>query len=409
MQVKPFTCLRPAPKVASQVAALPYDVFSREEAKAYVADKPLSFLNIDRPETQFPADQDMYAPEVYAKAREMLEARVADGTFVHDGQRCYYLYRLTWRGRSQTGLVACCAVDDYLDGTIKRHENTRPEKERDRIAHIQALDAQTGPIFLAYRDDYALNVILGAASAAQPLYDFADDDVHETVWRISRAEAVEAIEAAFSTIDCAYIADGHHRAASAVKAALAKREGRDVLTGAEPFNYFLSVLFPQSQLEILPYNRVIADTNGLDEGSLLERLEDAGFVVGEASETAIEPSQAGHFGMRAFGCWRALSVDPASIGDDPVSSLDVSILQDRVLNPILGIADPATDSRIEFVGGIRGTDELETRAGADGIAFTLHATTIEQLMAVADAGLLMPPKSTWFEPKLRSGLFVHRI
>ena len=410
MHAEPFTCLRPAPAVAADVAALPYDVYDRAEAKAAVAGRPLSFLNIDRPETQFPDDQDMYAPEVYAKAAELLRDELANGTFVRDGVPCYYLYRLVWRGRTQTGIVACCSVDDYEDGTIKRHENTRADKEADRIRHIQALDAQTGPIFLAYRDSLALDVIVSAATSAQPLYDFeADDGVRHTVWRVSRPDAVEAIEATFERIPCAYIADGHHRAASAVKAALAKRAANPGNVGVEPYNSFLSVLFPAGQLQILPYNRVVADTNGLGAEGLVEACERVGLVVGPEREAPVEPACAGRFGMYVGGSWRELSVDPASVGDDPVASLDASVLQDRLLGPVLGIADPRTDPRISFVGGIRGTDELERRAGEEGVAFALHATSIEQLMAVADAGLLMPPKSTWFEPKLRSGLFVHRI
>ena len=416
MKALPFPCIRPVPEHAAEVAALPYDVFDREEAAAYVAARPLSFLNIDRPETQFAPDHDMYAPEVYAKAAELLQARIADGTYTQDGRRAYYLYELTWRGRTQTGLVAVCSIDEYENGTIKRHELTREEKERDRIEHIRALGCQTGPIFLTYRDEPVLDTILNAAKQAYPLYDFTDDEqVTQRVWEVSRPESVEAIQAMFDRIPCAYIADGHHRAASAVKVGMQMRDEAKAAgthTGREPFNWFLAVLFPATQLEILPSNRVVADRAGLGVQELLSRIEAAGFDV-RGVGGAVEPTQAGHMGMFADGRWWELSYSEGLAQQvaaaDPVASLDVSVLQERVLAPILKIDDPRTDSRIAFVGGIRGTDELERRAGAEGVAFSMHATGIGQLLAVADAGLLMPPKSTWFEPKLRSGLFIHRI
>ena len=415
MKALPFPCIRPVPEHAADVAALPYDVFDREEAAAYVADKPLSFLNIDRPETQFEPDHDMYAPEVYEKAAVLLHDRIADRTYVQDGTRAYYLYELTWRGRTQTGLVAVCSIDEYENGTIKRHENTRAEKERDRIEHIRALGCQTGPIFLTYRDEPVLDFILNAAKQATPLYDIVDDDVHQVVWEVKRPDSVEAIQAMFDRIPCAYIADGHHRAASAVKVGLQMRDeakAAGTYTGREPFNWFLSVLFPASQLAILPYNRVVADRRGLTVDELVARIEEAGFTAEEAAEP-VKPEVAGEVGMYADGRWwklaygEALAAEVAEAG--PVEALDVSVLQDRVLAPVLGVGDPRTDPRIAFVGGIRGTEELERRAGTEGVAFSMHATSIDQLLAVADADLLMPPKSTWFEPKLRSGLFIHRI
>ena len=416
MKALPFPCIRPVPEHAAEVAALPYDVFDRAEARKAVTGHPLSFLNIDRPETQFPADADMYAPEVYAKAAELLRERLSDGTYMRDGRRAYYLYELTWQGRTQTGLVAVCGIDEYEDGTIKRHELTREEKERDRIEHIRALGCQTGPIFLTYRDEPVLDIILGAAKQATPLYDFTDEEgVHQTAWEVSRSDSVEAIAAMFDRIPCAYIADGHHRAASAVKVGLQMREeakAAGTYTGREPFNYFLSVLFPASQLTILPYNRVVADRRGLSIAELLGCVAEAGFTVEEA-DGAVEPAQAGEIGMYTDGRWWKLGFSPALAEEvtaaNPVSALDVSVLQDRVLTPVLGIGDPRLDPRISFVGGIRGTDELERRAGTEGVAFSMHATGIDQLLAVADAGLLMPPKSTWFEPKLRSGLFIHQI
>ena len=447
MRALPFPCIRPVPEHAAEVAALPYDVFDRGEAAEYVEDRPLSFLNIDRPETQFPADQDMYAPEVYARGAELLHEHLEDGTFVEDRNLAYYIYRLAWEGRAQTGIVCVCAVDEFESGVIKRHELTREDKERDRIEHIEALGCQTGPIFLTYRDQPVLDMIVGAATTSTPLYDFADESgVRQTVWEVVRHDAVDALRAMLGTIPCAYIADGHHRAASAVKVARRMREearAAGTYTGKEPFNYVLSVLFPASQLTILPYNRVVSDRNGLDTYELLEVLSGAGFGIVEA-EGPVEPREHGVFGMYTDGTWYELRADDpnprvyatenagngfnaemGSAQDDkrrnggssqdsgessnPANSLDCSILQSCILSPIFGIKDPRTDPRISFVGGIRGTEELECKAGAEGVAFTMCATSIDQLLAVADAGEVMPPKSTWFEPKLRSGLFIHRI
>ena len=455
MRALPFPCIRPVPEHAAEVAALPYDVFDRAEAAAYVADRPLSFLNIDRPETQFAPEQDMYAPEVYERGAALLRERIEDGTLVEDRNLSYYIYELSWEGRTQTGIVAVCSVDEYEQGVIKRHELTREEKERDRIEHIGALGCQTGPIFLAYRDQPVLDMIVGAAKTSTPLYAFTDEDgVRQTVWEVVRRDAVDALHAMLGQIPCAYIADGHHRAASAVRVAQRMREearAAGTYTGKEPFNYFLSVLFPASQLTILPYNRVVADRNGLSTYELLEVLHGAGFGIVE-SPVPVEPRERGVFGMYTDGTWYELRADQpdarayaestgggtggeasearvadaseALVGDapssgdsdacacaasNPVDDLDVSILQTCILAPIFGIDDPRTDERITFVGGIRGTEELERRAGAEGVAFTLCATGIDQLLAVADAGLVMPPKSTWFEPKLRSGLFIHRI
>ena len=421
MIARPFPCLRPAPGVAAQVAALPYDVYDRAEAREAVAGRPLSFLNVDRPETQFPPEQDMYAPEVYARAREVLDGWAADGTLVADDEPCYYLYRLEAAGRAQSGFVACCSVDDYLDGTIRRHENTRAEKELDRIRHIEALDAQTGPIFLAFRGTDELARLSEQVQGREPLYDFAaDDGVRHTVWRVGDPTEVAAVEGAFAQVPHAYIADGHHRAASAVKVGLARREAAgDACDGTEPYNFFLSVLFPADELAILPYHRVMCDL-GLDEAGAPRSPERflsdacaAGFTV-TASETPVQPAadEPGTFGMYLAGGWWHLFApeeDGATMAD-PVASLDVSRLQARLLGPVLGIEDPRTDPRVSFVGGVRGLGELERRASeTGGVAFAVRATTVGELLAVADAGLLMPPKSTWFEPKLRSGLFVHRI
>lgn len=426
MIVKPFAAVRPTASVADQVAALPYDVYDRAEAVAAVDGEPLSFLNIDRPETQFPADADMYAPEVYAKARELFDARRADGTFVTEPAPCFYLYELTMGGRSQTGVVACCAIDDYLENVIKKHENTLEKKELDRIRHIDALDAQTGPIFLTYRDSDAIDILVAAVKKTAPLYDFAGEDgVTHRVWRMAAAseetacsQAYAGLVAAFAKVPCAYIADGHHRAASAVKVGLARREANPGYDGTKEFNYFMSVLFPASQLSILAYNRVVRDLNGLTKDEFLNALagENGPFEIIHKQESQLEPIDKGAVGMYLDREWYGLGVKPEFENSDPVEGLDVSILQEKVLAPILGIGDPRTDERIEFVGGIRGLRELERKvnridARGDGpaVAFAMFPTSIDELLNVADAGRLMPPKSTWFEPKLRSGLFAHLI
>lgn len=426
MIVKPFAAVRPTASVAAQVAALPYDVYDRAEAVAAVDGEPLSFLNIDRPETQFSADVDMYAPEVYAKARELFDARRADGTFVTEPAPCFYLYELTMNERSQTGVVACCAIDDYLENVIKKHENTLEKKELDRIRHIDALDAQTGPIFLTYRDSDAIDILVAAVKKTAPLYDFAGEDgVTHRVWRMAAAseetacsQAYAGLVAAFAKVPCAYIADGHHRAASAVKVGLARREANPGYDGTEEFNYFMSVLFPASQLSILAYNRVVRDLNGLTKDEFLNALagENGPFEIIHTQESQLEPIDKGAVGMYLDREWYGLGVKPEFESSDPVEGLDVSILQEKVLAPILGIGDPRTDGRIEFVGGIRGLRELERKvnridARGDGlaVAFAMFPTSIDELLNVADAGRLMPPKSTWFEPKLRSGLFSHLI
>lgn len=426
MIVKPFAAVRPTASVADQVAALPYDAYDRVEAVAAVDGEPLSFLNIDRPETQFSADVDMYAPEVYAKARELFDARRADGTFVTEPAPCFYLYELTMNERSQTGVVACCAIDDYLENVIKKHENTLEKKELDRIRHIDALDAQTGPIFLTYRDSDAIDILVAAVKKTAPLYDFAGEDgVTHRVWRMAAAseetacsQAYAGLVAAFAKVPCAYIADGHHRAASAVKVGLARREANPGYDGTEEFNYFMSVLFPASQLSILAYNRVVRDLNGLTKDEFLNALagENGPFEIIHKQESQLEPIDKGAVGMYLDREWYGLGVKPEFESSDPVEGLDVSILQEKVLAPILGIGDPRTDGRIEFVGGIRGLRELERKvnridARGDGpaVAFAMFPTSIDELLNVADAGRLMPPKSTWFEPKLRSGLFAHLI
>lgn len=408
--IKPFKCVRPAEEYAADVAALPYDVYNRQEAKKAVEGKPLSFLNIDRAETQFDDSVDTYADCVYDKAKELLESEIAKGIFVQDEDAAYYIYELTMDGRSQTGIVACASIDDYLENRIKKHEKTRADKEEDRINHVDRTSAQTGPIFLAYRVNDIINRIVDANKASKPLYDFTSDDgIRHTVWKISDADDVRQIREAFDSINSIYIADGHHRAASAVKVGLKRREANPGYTGDEEFNYFLSVLFPDEQLMIMPYNRVVKDLNGYSNDEFIDAVSKY-FTVEEKGHRAFYPEQKGSFGMYLDGTWYLLTAKESIMSEDPVDGLDVAILQDYLLTPILGIGDPRVDKRIDFVGGIRGLDELERRADSDmKLAFSMYPTSIGELFDVADADMLMPPKSTWFEPKLRSGLFIHRI
>lgn len=408
--VKPFCAVRPSAEAASQVAALPYDVYNRKEACEAVKGNPLSFLNIDRAETQFGEDVDMYADCVYEKAKELLEKRMADGTFIRDEIPCYYIYQQTMNGRSQTGLVACSSIDDYLNHVVKKHENTREEKEQDRIRHVDTTDAHTGPIFLAYRAKEELNRIIHRITTGHPLYDFvSEDNVEHRVWKIAAPGPIKEIEEAFLDVEATYIADGHHRAASAVKVGLMRREENPGYTGEEAFNYFLSVLFPDEQLMIMPYNRVVADLNGMSSEEFLEKISRC-FVVKEEGMIPYSPDKKGKFGMYLNRKWYSLEAKEELGTDDPVDGLDVSILQNALLGPILGIGDPRTDKRIDFIGGIRGLKELEYRTEEDmAVGFALYPTSIQELLDVADANRLMPPKSTWFEPKLRSGLFIHLL
>ena len=408
--VKPFICIRPAKENAAKVASLPYDVYNRKEACAAVAGNPVSFLNIDRAETQFSDDVDTYADCVYEKARELLDTQIAEGVYVTDAGDHYYLYELTMDGRSQTGIVACSSIDDYVNGVVKKHENTREDKELDRIRHVDTVNAQTGPIFLAYRQNETLKAIVAEEKAKPVLYDFVSDDgIRHRVWKIDDPAQTAAIEAAFAAIPATYIADGHHRAASAVKVGLKRRAENPGYTGEEPFNYFLSVLFPDEGLMILPYNRVVKDLNGMSREQFFEAVKGK-FELEEIGKEPYAPAEKGTFGMYLDNTWYALKVLPQYRSTDPVKGLDVSILQDQLLGPVLGIGDPRTDKRIDFIGGIRGLKELERRVREDmEIAFSMYPTSIKELLAVADAGLLMPPKSTWFEPKLRSGLFIHKL
>ncbi len=400
MHVEPITCLRPTPESVAEFAALPYDVFTDEEARAYVREHPTSFLAIDRPETGFEEGHDPYAPEVYEHAKQLLRERQLDRMLMPDEKPCFYLYELSTETHSQMGVMCGIAVNDYLDGTIRQHELTLAAKEQDRVNHIKTLRAQTGPVFLAYEDSMAIDIILDAAKQGTPLYDFmGPDGVRQRVWRIARDVAVGAIQVAFGTVRHAYIADGHHRAAAAARICQERRaEGREG-TAADAF---LGVLFPASQLEIFPYDRIVADTAGLSEEELLAAIDAAGFTCGEPSVDATLPTAKGTYAMYAFGSWRTLTLK------EPVQKLDVESLQEKILAPVLGINEPRTDSRISFAGNAQAA-ELENLAGENGIAFALFPTSMAELMAISDAGGLMPPKSTWFEPKLLSGLAIRRI
>lgn len=408
--VRPFSCVRPAAEHAAEIAALPYDVYNREEAKREVKSHPLSFLAIDRPETGFPDTADMYAPEVYAHAKDLFEQWVKNGNYVEDPNETYYLYELTMNDHSQTGIVACSSVDDYVNGVIKKHENTREEKELDRIRHIDVMDAQSGPIFLAYRPVKRLKELVALAKEENPLYNFiSEDGIRHRVWKIGSGDMIKEIREEFEKLPATYIADGHHRAASAVKVALKRRAEHPDAPKDASFNYFLSVLFSEDELTILPYNRVVWDLNGHSEEGLLKEASKLFEVSGPLKE-AVEPKERGEVGMYLGGTWYDLKLKAGVRPDDPVKGLDVSVLQEKFLAPVLGIGDPRTDKRIDFVGGIRGVKELERRCEADmKIAFSMYPTSMEELLSVADAGLLMPPKSTWFEPKLRSGIFIHRL
>ena len=408
-QMLPFRAYLPAAGLEKRMSALPYDVYDRREARVEALKDPLSFLNIDRPETQFDPQQDIYAPEVYRKARQMLDERREKGLYVQDPEPCFYLYELTMNQRSQTGIVACASVDDYLSGSIRKHENTREDKELDRINHVDVCGAQTGPIFLAYRSDEVLAGLIREMKLRPALFDFTSDDgIRHRGWRIDQTGFQRTIRERFGQMKSVYIADGHHRAASAVKVALKRRQGRVDPGERTESDYFLSVLFSEDELMIMDYNRVVRDLNGHSQEELLLLLSQKCEMNRE--DQPVHPCQKGEMGMYLAGNWYRLSFREEYFSSDPVEGLDVSLLQKEILTPLLGIKDPRTDERIRFVGGIRGLKELEKDVDeCGGVAFSMYPTSIQELFDVADAGRLMPPKSTWFEPKLRSGLFIHEF
>ena len=407
MRINPFTAAHPQPNRASQVACVPYDVINTAEARELAAGLPHSFLHVIRSEIDLPDSVDHYDDRVYAKARENLSRFMRDGTLVKDSQPRMFLYRQVMNHRAQVGLVCCCHVDDYLSDVIKKHEKTRKDKEDDRTRHVLELNAHAEPVFLAYRDIAAIDDLVESDSNDRPMFHFiAKDGVTHTVWPVRNAKAYVD---AFAKVPLAYIADGHHRSASAARAGAERRAGNPRHTGAEEYNWFLAVLFPASQLTIMPYNRVVKDLNGRTPIQFIDALRKVGGVSPTGNPS---PAASGQACVYVDHHWHLLEFDPRSIDrSDPIRALDVSLLEERVLRPMLGISDVRTDKRIDFIGGIRGAAELEKRVntGEMAVAFSMYPTTMQQLMAVSDAGAIMPPKSTWFEPKLRSGLFVHMM
>ncbi len=401
--VKPFPALRPKPELAARICELPYDVMSSDEARQVAAGNPLSFLHVSKPEIDLPPSTNPYAPEVYAKGTENFEKLIAQGALRQDAKPCFYLYRQIMGRHSQIGLVAAASCDEYLRGVIKKHELTRPDKEDDRIRHIEALNSQTGPVFLTYRAVPPLDKFVAKVTSGKPDVDFtARDDVRHTAWTVSEATGIRFIEAEFARLPCLYIADGHHRSAAAGRI-FQKRKGNGQSVG------FLAVIFPHNQMQIMPYNRVLKDLHGLTPEQLLQKL-DAVFILKPGGSG--KPARKHELGLYLAGKWHTLTFRPQfAATSDPIEELDVTLLQKYVLDPILGIDDPRTSRRINFVGGIRGTAELEklVNAGEGVCAFSMYPTSIEDLMTIADAGGIMPPKSTWFEPKLRDAMFCHMI
>lgn len=414
--VKAFKGIRPVEELASKIAALPYDVMNSDEAREMVIGNPHSFLHIDRPEIDLDPSIDIHDPKVYEKARENLDSMISTGEFVQDEQPCLYIYRQIMNGRSQTGIVFCASIDDYMNNIIKKHEFTRADKEQDRINHVDYCDANTGPIFLTYKEDQIASEIIEAwienESKRKPVYNFvAEDGIAHIVWVIDNEIIISELVDLFKEIDYLYIADGHHRSASAVKVGLKRRAENPNYTGDEEFNYFLAVAFPDNDLMVMDYNRVVKDLNGLTKDELIEKLKEKFVVTESTSEEPLKPAKKHTFGMYVEDKWYLLEAkDGIYNSDDPIDSLDVAILQNNVLTPILGIEDVRTSDRIDFIGGIRGLKELEKRVHSDmKIAFSMYPTEVHDIMDVADIGEVMPPKSTWFEPKLRSGLFVHKL
>lgn len=405
-----FRAFRPAKEFQSLIPALPYDVMSSEEAREEVKGNPYSFLHIDKAEIDLPLDTDLYDDAVYEKAKENLLKLENSGALVQDKEPCFYIYKQVMNGRSQIGLAGCASIDDYINNVIKKHEHTLAKKEVDRIRHVEACDANTGPIFLTYRNREDINATVDNwIENHSPVYDFVSGGVEQTVWCVDDKETVKSLSKCFDKVESMYIADGHHRCASAVKVGEYYREKHPDYNGDEEFNFFLAIAFPDNQLEIMDYNRVVKELNGMTVEDFLVNVSKS-FTVTE-KECAFHPSKRHTFAMYVDSKWYELQAKPEIVDEtDPVKSLDVSILQNNLLAPVLGIINPKTDDRIDFVGGIRGLKELEKRAETDmRLAFAMHPTTIEELMKIADAGLIMPPKSTWFEPKPLSGLFIHHL
>ncbi|MBE6740674.1 MAG: DUF1015 domain-containing protein [Ruminococcaceae bacterium] len=407
---KAFRAFRPAEENQALIPALPYDVMNTEEAREMVKGNPLSFLHVDKAQIDFEKGFDQYSQQVYDKARENLLALENSGKMIQDENPCLYIYRQVMNGRSQTGIVGCASIDDYKNNIIKKHEYTLAVKEQDRVNHVDACDANTGPIFLTYRNDHEINAIVNEwIRNHESTYDFTSGGVKQTVWVVDNENTVALLQSLFDKVSALYIADGHHRCASAVRVGDMRRKANPNYTGDEEFNYFLAVAFPDEELAIMDYNRVVKDLNGLSKEEYFEKISEK-FAVSKL-EGQLKPSEKHSFSMYIDGEWFLLRAKNCTYdANDPVNRLDVSILQNNLLDPILGIKDPKNDDRIAFIGGIRGLDELERRANSDmKVAFAMFPTTIDDLMSIADADKIMPPKSTWFEPKLLSGLFIHHL
>lgn len=408
--IRPFKGIRPIKELANKIAALPYDVMDSDEAREMVKGNPYSFLHVDKAEIDLPNDIDAYDDRVYEKAKENLDKMIEKGYYIEDEKPKFYIYRQVMKGRSQVGLVGCASIDDYTNNIIKKHELTREDKEIDRINHVYKCEAHTGPIFLTYRANKNISNIINEWMKREPVYDFkSEDGVSHTVWIIEDECIVNKISELFKSVEYLYIADGHHRSASAVKVGHIKRAENEEYTGDEEFNYFLSISYPDSELEVLDYNRTVKDLNGLSKEEFLNKVSE-NFIVTKSNEQ-VKPKEKHTFGMYLEKQWYLLEARNGIFNpDDPVDQLDVSILQNNLLKPILGIDDPRKSKRIKFVGGIRGLRELERRADTDmKVSFSMYATTTDDIMDIADSGRIMPPKSTWFEPKPRSGLFIHKF
>ncbi len=410
--VKPFRAIRPGKEYAHQVISLPYDVMNREEAAKMAEENPYSFLHICRSEIDLPQVENPYTEQVYNKAKKNIEGYLADGVLIREEKPLLYVYRQVMDGRAQTGIVGCVSIDEYVNNTIKKHEFTRVEKELDRINHFDYCDMNTEPVFLTYRDDKRLRTMIEDWTRNhEPEYDFVTNDgIGHSLWAITDQETVGALTALFDEIDSLYIADGHHRSASAVKVGQKRREEHPEYTGEEEFNFFMAVIFPDADLKIFDYNRVVKDLNGMSEKEFLDKISE-NFAVEQAVESTYRPEAKHVFAMYLNNQWYKLTAKAEIVCDeDVIKCLDVSILQEHLLDPVLGIVDPRTDKRIDFVGGIRGLSELERRVNKDmKVAFALYPVSISDLLAVSDKNMVMPPKSTWFEPKLGSGLFMHEL
>lgn len=411
---KPFRALRPVPSRAAEIASPPYDVMDSDEARIEVQKHPLSFIHVEKPEVDLAPGTDLYDPAVYAKARENLDKYSLQGLMEQDETPMFYIYRQTMDGREQNGLVGLTSVDEYMEGKIKKHEFTRADKEADRIRHVDACDAHASPVFFTYRQRHDIDAVVQRVKQAKsPIYDFVSDDgIGHSLWLVDDPADIGAIQAGFAEMDCLYVADGHHRTASAAKVGLLRREQHPDYTGEEEFNFFMAVIFPDRELKIFDYNRVVKDLNGHSQEEFLKLVEQKFELTSITEGGNYHPGQTHEIGMYFDHNWFRLVPKAGSWdADNPVASLDVSILQDNLLHPILGIGDPRRDKRIDFVGGIRGLDELVRRvdSGREVVAFAMFPTSMDELLRIADAGLIMPPKSTWFEPKLRSGLFIHPL